>query len=79
MLHQKLPTPIFTPAAMSPQALAQGCFVAKQQFYAWSSIARRVLGGHKPRTLFGVSTSAIANVISRCEVYRKQGLGLGQA
>ncbi len=71
--------PIFTPAAMSPQALAQGCFEAKQQFYAWSSIARRVLGGHKPRTLFGLSTGAIANVISRREVYRKQGLGLGQA
>ena len=69
--------PIFTPAAMSPHDLAHGCFAAKQQFYAWGSIARRVLGGHKPRTLFGLSASAVANVISRREVYRKQGRALG--
>ena len=35
--------PIFAPRLMSPPQLAEGCFEAKRAFYAWSSIARRVL------------------------------------
>lgn len=69
--------PIFTPASMSAHDMTQGCFAAKQQFYAWSSIAKRVWGSEKPRNLFNLTTGAIANFISRREVYRKQGRALG--
>lgn len=69
--------PIFIPRAMSPEALAEECFEAKRQFYAWSSIARRVLGGDMPFSGFRATMTAIANLISRREVYRKQGRLLG--
>jgi radical SAM superfamily enzyme YgiQ (UPF0313 family) len=69
--------PIFVPRAMTPEALAEGCFAAKRQFYAWSSIARRVLDGDTPFSWFGLSISVIANFISRREIHRKQGRLLG--
>lgn len=70
--------PIFRPSAMSPDALAQGCFEAKRRFYAWSSVAQRLLDSHTRFSLFGRSMTAIANIISRREVYRKQGRLLGE-
>lgn len=69
--------PIFQPRAMSPEQLTQGCFEAKRQFYSWSSIARRILDGNRRFSLFGTSMTTIANMISRREVYRKQGRLLG--
>ncbi|MYZ52757.1 B12-binding domain-containing radical SAM protein [Malikia spinosa] len=69
--------PIFVPRRMTPQQLAQGCFEAKQRFYAWSSIARRVLASDTRFSLFGRAMSTVANLISRREVYRKQGRALG--
>ncbi|MDR2111545.1 MAG: B12-binding domain-containing radical SAM protein [Candidatus Accumulibacter sp.] len=69
--------PIFAPRAMTPEALAEGCFEAKRQFYAWSSIARRILDSDTRFSWFGVSRVAIANLISRREVHRKQGRALG--
>ena len=69
--------PIFIPRAMSPEMLAQECFEAKRRFYAWSSIARRVLGGDMPFSGFCTAITAIANLISRREIYRKQGRVLG--
>lgn len=70
--------PIFTPRAMTAELLAEGCFEAKKQFYSWSSITRRLLDSDRPFTLFGTSMTAIANMISRREVYRKQGRLLGR-
>jgi radical SAM superfamily enzyme YgiQ (UPF0313 family) len=69
--------PIFAPVAMTAGQLAEGCFEAKRQFYAWSSIARRVLDNDRRFSLFGTTMTTIANVISRREVYRKQGRQLG--
>jgi len=69
--------PIFRPRAMTAGQLAEGCFEAKREFYSWSSIARRVLDGNRRFSLFGTSITAIANLISRREVYRKQGRLLG--
>lgn len=69
--------PIFKPRAITPEQLAHGCFDARKQFYAWSSIARRVFMTDKPFALFGTSMTAIASVISRREIYRKQGRQLG--
>lgn len=69
--------PIFRPAGMSAEALAEGCFAARRDFYAWSSIARRMLANDQPFSLFGVAMSLTANLISRREIYRKQGRRLG--
>lgn len=69
--------PIFVPRAMTAEQLAESCFEAKKQFYTWSSIARRVFDSDRQFSLFGTSMTTIANVISRREVYRKQGRLLG--
>ncbi len=69
--------PIFVPRGMTPDQLAQGCFEAKKQFYAWSSIAGRLLDTDQRFSLFGASMTLISNVISRREVVRKQGRLLG--
>ena len=45
--HYRYGDPIFTPASMSAHDMTQGCFDAKQRFYAWSSIAKRVWGHRK--------------------------------
>lgn len=69
--------PIFAPARMSADALNSGCFEAKRDFYCWTSIARRVFNPERGLTGFSTAMSAIANLISRREVYRKQGRVLG--
>jgi radical SAM superfamily enzyme YgiQ (UPF0313 family) len=69
--------PIFSPRSMTPSELAEGCFEAKRRFYAWSSIAQRILGSDKQFSLFSTAMTTIANLISRREVYRKQGRLLG--
>ncbi len=69
--------PTFVPKLMTPERLAADCFEAKKQFYAWTSIAKRVFDGDRAMSLFGTSMTTIANVISRREVYRKQGRHLG--
>lgn len=69
--------PIFTPRSITPEQLAEGCFEAKRKFYAWSSIANRVLLSDNRFSLFGAGITTLANFISRREVYRKQGRLLG--
>jgi radical SAM superfamily enzyme YgiQ (UPF0313 family) len=69
--------PIFAPRLMTSEQMAEGCFDAKRQFYSWSSIAKRVFDNDRRFSLFGTSMTTIANVISRREVYRKQGRLLG--
>lgn len=69
--------PIFVPKLMTPERLAADCFEAKKQFYTWTSIAKRIFDGDRGMSLFGTSMTTIANVISRREVYRKQGRHLG--
>ena len=69
--------PIFAPRLITPTQLAEGCFEAKRAFYAWSSIARRVLDNDNRFSWFSTTMTTVANVISRREVYRKQGRPLG--
>lgn len=69
--------PIFVPRSMTPEELALGCFEAKKRFYSWSSIAKRVFNGDRGLSVFGTAMTSIANVISRREVYQKQGRLLG--
>lgn len=69
--------PIFIPKSISPEKFAQSCYEAKQGFYSWSSIGKRVLGSRAGFNMFRTSMVGLANLISRKEVYRKQYRGLG--
>lgn len=69
--------PIFAPRLITATQLTEGCFEAKRAFYAWSSIARRVLDNDNQFSWFSTTMTTVANVISRREVYRKQGRRLG--
>ena len=57
--------------------MTDACFEAKRDFYAWGDIARRTVGRDRPFTWFTAVNTLIANLISRREVYRKQGKALG--
>jgi radical SAM superfamily enzyme YgiQ (UPF0313 family) len=69
--------PIFAPLSMTPDEMSDGAFEAKKAFYSWSSIGKRTFLSDRRLTLFGTSITTIANVISRREVYKKQGRVLG--
>lgn len=69
--------PIFAPRQISPTQLVEECFEAKRAFYAWSAIARRVFDNDIRFSWYSRTTTAVANLISRREVYRKQGRYLG--
>jgi radical SAM superfamily enzyme YgiQ (UPF0313 family) len=69
--------PIFVPRGMTPEQLARGCFDAKKTFYSWPSIGKRVFDGDQGFSVFKTSMTAIANMISRREIYQKQGRFLG--
>lgn len=69
--------PIFVPRGMAADELTDGCLEAKKRFYAWSSIAGRLVRTDRTFSLFGTASTTLANVISRREVLRKQGRVLG--
>lgn len=66
---------IFEPRGMRPDELAEGVFEAKKRFYSWRSIGSRVLASYT--NFFRATTTAVANVISRREIYKKQHFRLG--
>jgi radical SAM superfamily enzyme YgiQ (UPF0313 family) len=68
---------IFEPRGMSAAELVQGVFRARERFYGWRSIGRRVLHGGVPFSAFHKSITAAANLISRREIYKKQFRPLG--
>ncbi|HRJ13243.1 MAG TPA: radical SAM protein, partial [Alphaproteobacteria bacterium] len=70
-------SPIFTPKLISAELMNEKCFEAKKEFYSWSSIGNRVLLSDTKFSFFGRSMSAVANIISRKEIYNKQGRALG--
>jgi radical SAM superfamily enzyme YgiQ (UPF0313 family) len=70
----------FVPRGMTPDQLTEGCWRARQAFYRYSSMARRLCV--EPRlyarpTRLGVLLAS--NLISRREIRRKQGSRLGTA
>ena len=69
--------PIFEPRGMTAAALAEGVFEARRRFYGWGSIGRRVFSGEVPLSAFRIAMTAIANTISRREIYKKQFRPLG--
>ena len=69
---------IFEPRGMSADELADGIFETRRRFYSWRSIALRVLDGEVPFSPFHMGITAIGNVISRREIYKKQHRLLGR-
>lgn len=68
---------IFQPRGMGADELADGVFAARERFYGWRSIGRRVLSRELPFSPFRIAMTAVANTISRREIYRKQHRLLG--
>jgi len=62
---------VFEPRGMRAEELAERVFDARRRFYSWSAIGRRLLGASS------LGLTIVANVISRREIYKKQGRALG--
>lgn len=69
--------PIFIPKSITPESLAVECFEAKKKFYSWKPIALRIFDNDAPWSTFRSAMTAIANVVSRREIYNKQSRSLG--
>ncbi len=69
--------PIFEPRGMTANDLAEGVYEARRRFYGWGSIGRRVFSSEVPLSGFRIAMTAIANTISRREIYKKQFRPLG--
>jgi len=68
----------FVPRGMTPEQLTEGCWRARQAFYRYSSMARRLWAEpalYARPTRLGVLLAS--NVVSRREIRRKQGSRLG--
>jgi len=66
---------LFHPRLMTADELTEGCFRARKIFNRYSSIFRRAIGNcHSP---YHLGIYLAANLVSRKEIYRKQGLKLG--
>jgi radical SAM superfamily enzyme YgiQ (UPF0313 family) len=68
---------IFEPRGMRPAELTDGVYETRKRFYSWRSIGRRVLGGDVAFSPFHAGMTAVANVISRREIFKKQHRLLG--
>lgn len=70
----------FHPRGMSAEELTAGCYRARTEFNAWSSIGRRLLDARTSlRSPYRLGVYLLSNVISRREVHAKQGRALGAA
>jgi radical SAM superfamily enzyme YgiQ (UPF0313 family) len=69
---------VFRPRGMSPDELRDGCFRIRRAFNRPGSILSRFPGASYRRTSpFRAALFLAANVVSRREIYRKQGQPLG--
>lgn len=69
---------IFHPHGMTADDLTEGCFHARTLFNRYTAIARRALDFQANcRSLAHLGVFLTGNVISRREIYRKQGQALG--
>ena len=68
----------FEPRGMSPGELTRGCFHARKRFNSTNSIVRRMLDVRANlRTPYRAGIYLAANLVSRREIFRKQGRRLG--
>jgi hypothetical protein len=69
---------MFHPRGMTADALTEGCFRLRREFNRFSSIVQRGLAPQTNcRTPYHLLAFLAANLISREEIYRKQGQALG--
>jgi radical SAM superfamily enzyme YgiQ (UPF0313 family) len=68
---------VFEPRGMRADELTEGVFEARRRFYSWKSIGLRVLDGDASFSPFHLGTTAVGNIISRREIYKKQERTLG--
>jgi radical SAM superfamily enzyme YgiQ (UPF0313 family) len=68
---------LFHPRGMTAEQLTAGCFRARQRFNRYTAIARRALDWQTNcRSPFHLGLYLATNLISRREIYRKQGVQL---
>lgn len=68
----------FRPRGMTADELTEGCFRARREFNRYSSILRRAFNfGTNCRDPYRFGLFTASNLISRREIYRKQGRRLG--
>jgi radical SAM superfamily enzyme YgiQ (UPF0313 family) len=68
---------LFHPRGMTADELTEGCFHARQAFNRYSSILKRASANcHSP---YHLGIFLLANLVSRKEIYNKQGAKLGNA
>ena len=67
----------FAPRGMQADELTEGVHETRKRFYSWRSIGTRVFGTGVPFSPFHIGMTAVANVISRREIFMKQGRLLG--
>ena len=68
----------FRPRGMTPDELTEGCFRARRQFNRYSSICSRALDlAANSRDPYRLGLFAASNLVSRREIFRKQGQPLG--
>lgn len=71
---------VFRPRQMTPEQLAEGCYRARTEFNRGASILRRALDRQaNAGSLHRLGLFLVANLVSRREIHRKQGLPLGAA
>jgi radical SAM superfamily enzyme YgiQ (UPF0313 family) len=68
---------IFAPRGMQADELTEGIEEIRKRFYSWRSIGARVFGTGVPFSPFHMGMTTVANVISRREIFMKQGRLLG--
>jgi radical SAM superfamily enzyme YgiQ (UPF0313 family) len=68
---------IFEPRGMRADELTEGVYLTRKRFYSWRSIGTRLLATGVPFSSFHLGMTAVANVISRREIFKKQNRLLG--
>ncbi len=69
---------IFRPRRMTPEELTEGCFRARRAFNTYRSVFRRALDWRTNcRSPGRLGVYLLGNLVSRREIFRKQGLALG--
>jgi radical SAM superfamily enzyme YgiQ (UPF0313 family) len=68
---------IFAPRGMRADELTEGVHQTRKRFYGWRSIGTRLFATGVPFSPFHLGMTAVANVISRREIFKKQNRLLG--
>jgi radical SAM superfamily enzyme YgiQ (UPF0313 family) len=68
---------IFEPRGMRADELTEGVYQTRKRFYSWRSIGTRLFATGVPFSPFHLGMTAVANVISRREILKKQNRLLG--